>query len=151
MTREAQPLFESSPRKNVHYVIHDNYLRFWFRFVFKYNYMLEIGAYNNLKQIISRDYETYSGIVLEDYFKQLLIESGQYTRIGKWHDRRGENQIDIIAADDLTQRVEFIEVKRQQRNIDLSILRAKADIFMKTTKKYLNHTVIYRGLSLEDI
>lgn len=113
--------------------------------------MLEIGAYNNLKQIISRDYETYSGIVLEDYFKQLLIESGQYTRIGKWHDRRGENQIDIIAADDLTQRVEFIEVKRQQRNIDLSILRAKADIFMKTTKKYLNHTVIYRGLSLEDI
>lgn len=148
---KEQPLFETSPRKSVRYVIHDCFLRFWFRFVFKYYYMLEIGAYDKLKEIISRDYETYSGIVLEDYFKLQLIESGRYTRIGNWHDRRGENQIDIIAANELDKNVEFIEVKRQQRNIDLSILRAKADVFLKTTKKFSGFNISYRGLSLKDI
>ena len=151
LIHKAQPLFEQSPRKNVHYEIHDNFLCFWFRFVFKYNYMLEIGAYDKLKEIITRDYETYSGIVLENYFRQQLIESGNYTRIGEWHDRRGENQIDIIAVDELSKHVEFIEVKRQQRNIDLSILRAKAEVFFKTTKKSVGYTSSYRGLSLEDM
>ena len=151
LIHKAQPLYESSPRKNVHYEIGDNFLRFWFRFVFKYNYMLEIGAYDKLREIILRDYATYSGIVLEDYFKQQLMESGHYTRIGEWHDRRGENQIDLIAADELSNHVDFFEVKRQQRNIDLSILRAKADAFFKTTKKFTNYSVVYRGLSLKDM
>ena len=151
LIHKAQPLFEQSPRKNVHYEIHDNFLCFLFRFVFKYNYMLEIGAYDKLKEIITRDYETYSGIVLENYFRQQLIESGNYTRIGEWHDRRGENQIDIIAVDELSKHVEFIEVKRQQRNIDLSILRAKAEVFFKTTKKCVGYASSYRGLSLEDM
>ena len=148
---KSQPLFESSPRKNVHYHIHDNFLRFWFRFVYKYNYMLEIGAYDKLKEIIIRDYDTYSGQVLEEFFRLQLAESGQFTRIGMWHDRRGENEIDIIAADELNKRVEFIEVKRQQRNIDLSILRAKADVFLNTTKKFGKYDINYRGLSLDDI
>ena len=148
---KAQPMFEKSARKNVHYQIHDSFLRFWFRFVYKYNYMLEIGAYSKLKEIIVRDYDTYSGQVLEDFYRQQLIESGQYTRIGMWHDRRGENEIDIIAADELNKKAEFIEVKRQQRNIDLSILRAKADVFLNTTKKFSNYDITYRGLSLDDI
>ena len=148
---KAQPMFESSPRKNVHYQIHDNFLRFWFRFVYKYNYMIEIGAYDKLKEIITRDYDTYSGQILEDFCRLQLAESGQYTRIGTWHDRRGENEIDIIAADELNKKAEFIEVKRQRRNIDLSILRAKADVFLSATKKFGNYDITYRGLSLEDI
>ena len=148
---KSQPMFESSPRKNVHYQIHDNFLRFWFRFVYKYNYMLEIGAYNKLKEIIIRDYDTYSGMVLEEFCRQQLIESGQYTRIGMWHDRRGENEIDIIAADELHKKVEFIEVKRQRRNIDLAILRAKAEVFLNTTKRFGNYDITYRDLSLDDI
>ena len=79
------------------------------------------------------------------------MESGQYTRIGMWHDRRGENEIDIIAADELNKQAEFIEVKRQRRNIDLAILRAKADVFLNTTKKFGNYNITYRGLCLDDI
>lgn len=151
LIHKTQPLFENSPRKNVHYEIHDNFLRFWFRFVFKYNYMLEIGAFAKLREIITRDYETYSGLVLESYFKHQLMESQRYTRIGDWHDRKGENQIDIIAADELANTVEFIEVKRQRRNLDLAILRAKADVFLKTTKKFSGYSITYRGLTLDDI
>ena len=151
LIHKAQPLFEHSPRKNVRYEIRDNFLRFWFRFVFKYNYMLEIGAYNKLREIITRDYETYSGIVLEEFFRQQLIESGRYTHIGSWHDRRGENEIDIIAADELSRHVEFIEVKRKKRNVDLSILRAKADAFLNTTRMFSGFSMDYRGLTLDDI
>ena len=151
LIHKSQPLFESSPRKNIHYEIHDHFLRFWFRFVFKYNYMLEIGAHNKLREIITRDYETYSGLVLEEYFKQKLIESGRYTRIGSWHDRRGENQIDIIAIDELNKKVEFIEVKRQRRNIDLAILRAKAEVFFKTTHRLADYEIQYLGMSMEDM
>ncbi|MBR5684654.1 MAG: ATP-binding protein [Muribaculaceae bacterium] len=151
LINKTQPMFERSPRKNVHYQIHDNFLRFWFRFVYKYNYMIEISAYGKLKEIVSRDYDTYSGKVLEEFCRLQLVESGQYTRIGMWHDRRGENEIDIIAADELNKKAEFIEVKRKQRNIDLSILRVKADIFLKTTKKLGDYDITYRGLSLDDI
>lgn len=151
LIHKSQPLFEKSPRKNVHYSIYDNFLRFWFRFIFKYNYMIEIGAMSKLRTIISRDYDTYSGFILEEYFRHHLMETEQYTRIGEWHDRRGENQIDIIAANEITKVVEFIEVKRQRRNLDMSVLRSKADAFLKATKKFNDFDITYRGLTLEDM
>lgn len=148
---KEQPLFEQSANKNIHYVIHDEFLRFWFRFVFKYNYMLEIGAYSKLREIVRRDYNTYSGKVLENYFRQKMAESEQYTRIGNWHDRKGENEIDIIAADDLSRRVDFFEVKRQASDLDMSILRSKAEAFFNATNQYRDYEIRYHGLSMEDM
>lgn len=146
---KQQPLFEQSTNKNVRYALGDHFLRFWFRFIFKYSYILEAGGHERLKTIVERDYATYSGKVLEAWFRDCLIETGQYTRIGYWHDRRGENEIDIIAADDIDRRVEFYEIKRQEKAIDLSILRAKADTFLKTTGQYKKYMIDYRGLSME--
>lgn len=150
VTRQ-QPMFEKSTNKNVHYSIQDNFLRFWFRFIYKYNYMIEIGAYDKLRTIISRDYPTYSGKVLEQYFIESMKDTGEYTRIGSWHDRKGENEIDIIAADELEKKVTFFEVKRQAKDVDLSILRAKAEIFLKTTGQFKDFSVSYKGLSMDDM
>jgi AAA+ ATPase superfamily predicted ATPase len=146
-----QPLFEKSPNKNVHYEIGDNFLRFWFRFIYKYNYMIEIGSFQKLREIVSRDYESYSGRILESYFKKQMIESEKYTRIGSWKDRKGENEIDIIAADDLNKTVDFIEVKRQEKDLDMSILRSKAEQFFKATGEYKRYKVFYKGLSMKDM
>jgi AAA+ ATPase superfamily predicted ATPase len=146
-----QPLFEKSSNKNVHYAIEDNFLRFWFRFVYKYNYMIEIGAFKKLREIVKRDYESYSGKILEGYFKRKMIESENYTRIGNWRDRKGENEIDIIASDDLSKSVDFIEVKRQKSDIDLSILRSKAASFFKATGEYKKYEISYRGLTMDDM
>ena len=66
---KKQPFFEKSSTKNVRYVIEDNFFTFWFRFIYKYSYMLEIENYDSLKAIIRRDYETFSGLMLERYFK----------------------------------------------------------------------------------
>ena len=52
-----------------------------------------------------------------------MIESEEYTQIASWWDRKGENEIDIIAADELEQKVIFYEVKRQAKDINLGILK----------------------------
>ena len=148
---KRQPLFEKSTTKNVRYAIEDNFFTFWFRFVYKYNYMLEIENYEGLKTIINRDYEVFSGLMLERYFKRVLIESHAYTRIGSWWDRKGENEIDIVAEDELENKIEFIEVKRQEKNFDEAVLRAKSQLFFKAVGTFKDYEFIYRGLSIEDM
>lgn len=152
LVTKHQPLFEKSANKSVRYAIHDRFLHFWFRYVYKYDYIIEAGANKKLMQIVANDYTTYSGKVLEEYFLSCMTESEQYTRLGYWQDRNGKNEIDIIGADDLIKRVEFVEVKRQASDLDMSILRAKADVFLHSTKNgYGSYEKVYRGLSMEDM
>jgi len=148
---KRQPLMEKSANKNVHYTLNDEFLRFWFRYIFKYSYMVESGANQKLREIVERDYSTYSGRVLENWFVARLIERGDHTRIGYWHDRKGENEIDIIAIDELGEKVMCSEVKRKADNIDIAILKAKSEVFIKSTHSFAGYEIEYRGLSLEDI
>lgn len=152
LVTKHQSLFEKSANKNVRYAIHDRFLHFWFRYIYKYDYIIEAGGNKKLMQIVANDYTTYSGKVLEEYFLSCMTESEQYTRLGYWQDRNGKNGIDIIGADDLSKRVEFVEVKRQASDLDMSILRAKADVFLHSTKNgYGSYEKAYKGLSMEDM
>ena len=148
---KKQPLFERTTSKNVRYSIDDNFFLFWFRFIYKYNYMLEIENYESLRQIILRDYETYSGLILERYFKAVLIEWQAYTRIGGWWDRKGENEIDIVAENELDNEATFFEVKRKAEHIDFDILRSKASAFLRATGAFKDYRITYQGLSLADL
>ena len=103
-----------------------------------------------------------------------LIESGAFTHIDSWWDKRGENEIncvdfrrdsakrastmalaapkiDIIAADDMEKTVTFYEVKRQRKELDMDILKDKAQCFLNTTGKYSNYTISYQGLCMDDM
>lgn len=144
------PMFQKNNR-NIRYQIEDNFLRVWFRYIYKYSYMLEVGANGKLKALMGKDYTTYSGRVLERYFRAVMIESEEFTRIASWWDRKGENEIDIIAADELEQRVTFYEVKRQAKDINIGILKDKAVQFFNTTGSFQKFSVDYKGLSLDDI
>lgn len=144
------PMFQKSNR-NIRYQIEDNFLRVWFRYIYKYSYMLEVGANGKLKALMEKDYTTYSGRVLERYFRSVMIESEEFTRIASWWDRKGENEIDIIAADELEQKVTFYEVKRQAKDINIGILKDKAVQFFNTTGSFQKFSVDYKGLSLDDI
>ena len=143
--------FEKSSAKNVRYVIEDNFFTFWFRFIYKYSYMLEIENYGSVKMIIGRDYETFSGLMLERYFKRVLIERQVYTRIGGWWDRKGENEIDIVAENELDDTATFFEVKRKAENIDMEKLEAKAAAFMRATGEFKGYSLSYKGLSMTDM
>lgn len=146
-----KPMFQKSANKNIIYAVNDLFLQFWFRFIYKYNHFIEANAYGKLTEIVKRDYETYTGKVLERWFKDVMKESGQYTHIDSWWDRRGENEIDIIAADELEKRVTFYEVKRQRSELDLSVLEEKVQRFKEVTGEYGKYDVERTGLCMEDM
>lgn len=144
------PMFQKTNR-NIHYQIEDNFLRVWFRYIYKYGYMLEVGANKKLKIIMDKDYTTYTGKVLEKYFTAKLIESELFTNISSWWDRKGENEIDIIAADEIENKVIFYEVKRQAKDVNIGIVKNKAEHFFQTTGKFKRYDIEYKGLSMEDM
>lgn len=148
---KMQPIYEKSSNKNVHYTIDDQFLKFWFRFIYKYTHIIEAGGNERLRAIAERDFTTYSGKSLEHYFNEVLKESGRYTRLGYWHDRKGENEIDIVAEDELDNKIEFIEIKRQAKNFDENVLKAKSELFLKAVGSFNGYEIIYKGLSTEDM
>lgn len=148
---KKQPLFEKSSAKNVRYVIDDNFFMFWFRFIYKYSYMIEIENYDSMRAIIARDYETFSGLMLERYFWRLFIEQKLFTRIGGWWDRKGENEIDIVAENELDRTATFYEVKRQAENISIEKLKEKAAAFLRATGEFKGYALTYKGMSMREM
>jgi hypothetical protein len=145
------PLGAKSLTKNAIYTICDNLFTFWFRFIFKYGHMLEIGTYEQLRTIIRRDYATFSGKMLERYFYAKAAESGKYTILGRWWDRKGENEIDLIAANEIDKTAEIYEIKRQRRNINIANLDEKVKKMLPQVESLNGCHVEMRGLDMENM
>ena len=148
---KRQPLFEQSANKNVRYELDDVFYSFWFRFIFKYSYIIEIENYGKLREIVERDYTTFSGLMLERYFHRVAMERGDYTRLGRWWDRRGENEIDMIGEDELADKATFYEIKRQKADISIGLLKKKAEMMLMATHEFKGYEIGYEGLSLEEM
>lgn len=148
---KKRPFSEEESNRSMFYEIDDNFLRFWFRFVYRYQAAIELKAYGRLREFVLRDYKTFSGKALESYFAKKLAESGEWTRMGNWWDRKGENEIDLIAVDEFGKRILFCEVKRNAEKIKAGTLREKADAFLRAHAGYASFTPDYRALSLADM
>ncbi len=148
---KVTPIFSKVETKNVRYTIIDNFLTFWFRFVYKYSYILEISQYDELKNLILRDYPTFSGQLLEHYFREQFIETGRYTNIGGFWNRKGLNEIDLIAVNELKKTAEIVEIKRNAANIDFGKLKEKGENFLKITGELKGYNIKYSGLSMLDM
>lgn len=146
--RRVRPFMAKEGSRNNRYKIVDNFLQFWFRFIYKYRSAVEIGNLEYVLQIVERDYETYSGYILEKYFRTKLAESKLYSDVQGYWDRKGENEIDIIAVNDLEKQLLIGEVKRNKERINLHILENKAT---EIAKKYGDYHIEYRAFSLEDM
>ena len=79
------------------------------------------------------------------------MESKAYTRIGSWWDRKGENEIDIVAENELNDEAVFIEVKRKEDNFDAIALNEKVDVFTRATGEFKDYIVSQKGLSMTDM
>ncbi len=151
LVSKVLPIYSKVQTKNVRYSLEDNFLSFWFRFIFKYSYIVEIGGYDMLREIITRDYSTFSGKMLERYFKMHYIEQKNITRIGGFWDRKGENEIDLIVVDELNRKAEIVEVKRNAANIDIETLKRKSVNFFNASGELSDFEIIYKGLSMNDM
>lgn len=143
-----KPMFSKPESRKNRWSLNDNYLRFWFRFVFPNQSLIEMGKYDLLREFIDNNYEQYSGLILEKYFRAKIAEEGRVTNIGSYWDNKGENEIDLIALNDLDKTAIVAEVKRNPKKIDMTLLQAKADSIKKELAKY---DVELRGLSMNDM
>lgn len=79
--------------------------------------------------------------------------SAQTRRIKKYYpngywDRKGENEIDIIAVNELTKVADMIEVKRNASNIDMEKLAEKSTCFCKSTGELTGCKINLKGSSM---
>ena len=103
-----------------------NYFNFWFRFIYKYKSTIEIENYEFVKEIVKRDFNVYSGKFLEKYFIEKLKLINDYSNIGTYWEKANQNEIDIVAINDLDKKALIAEVKINPKKIDLEILKQKA-------------------------
>jgi hypothetical protein len=125
--------------------IADNYLTFWFRYVFTNRTELETGNTNYVLTKIQEDYNTYLGHMFEQVASEFLTEAKQkkllpfsFTTLGKWWFKN--NEIDIIAIDEEKLATTFFEVKWATINEEeceriIKNLKAKASMFHLDRKK----------------
>jgi AAA+ ATPase superfamily predicted ATPase len=148
LIRRYKPIFSKPESRKARWSIEDNYLRFWFRFIYPNQSMIEMGKFELLREYIGRDYEQYSGLILEKYFRQMISENERVTSIGSYWDSKGENEIDIIALNNLDKIALAGEVKRNPKKIDLNQLAVKVDSINKELAKF---KVELKGYSMEDM
>ena len=148
LVEKSKPLFSKPESRNARWMIGDNLLRFWFRFIFPNQMLLETGKHTLLLAQVKAQYERYSGWMLERYFRQKFAEEGAWTRVGSFWDRHGENEIDLIALDDAGKHTVIAEVKRNARKIDKAALWAKAKVLGNVLT---GHRVEFAALSLADM
>ncbi|MBE0424792.1 MAG: ATP-binding protein [Lutibacter sp.] len=148
LIKKIRPILAKPGSRSVKYQIEDNFLKFWFRFIYKYHSAVEAGNLAYLKTIVQRDYSTFSGKILEKYFMEQLKAQKKYNNIGTYWERGNQNEIDIVAVDDLNKTVLFAEVKRNANNISIEKLKEKATNLIQQFKGYQFN---YTGFSIEDM
>jgi len=113
--KRLRPIGSKEGTQCVRYEITDNFLQFWFNYFDRHRAMIEIRNFVGLQNIIKTDYTTFSGKILEHYFRKKLAESSLYREIGSWWELKGNlNEIDIVAISVEKKKALAIEVKRQK-------------------------------------
>jgi hypothetical protein len=143
------------PRKGF-YTIADNYLNFWFKYIFPNRTELETGNTKNILNKIKFDYNTYLGHAFEQAATELLTKMKTqnklpftFTAIGKWWYKN--NEIDLIALDEQKQISTFLETKwsnltKRDCERTLQNLKTKAQHF-RWNRKIENYGIIAKKIS----
>ena len=76
------------------------------------------------------------------------MEEERVTLVGNYWDRKGVNEIDMIALNDIDKTAVVAEVKRQRKKLNPSLLAEKTATIDKHLAKY---TITQIGLTMEDM
>ena len=125
------PATEDKPEKSKMglYKIKDNYIRFWFRFIYPYRSYIEMDNTDFVMQKIKSGFvANHAAYVYEDICRREympdLVANGNWsftpTRIGRWWDR-SDTEIDIVAIDENSDNVIFGECKFTNEPMDVDV------------------------------
>lgn len=130
------------------YKLIDNFLNFWFRFIYKYFSTIENENFDYVKKIVNRDYSTYSGTMLEKFYQELFWATQKYNTVGSYWEKGNKNEIDLIAINDLEKTCVIADIKLNKTKLNLPLLKQKST---KLVQEYANYDIQWIGLSLDDL
>jgi hypothetical protein len=146
--QRRKPINAKPHSRTQKYEIVDNFLNFWFRFVYRNRSAVETGNFGYIKDVIRRDYPVYAGKILERFYRALFAETGRYNRIGSYWDRSHQNEVDLVAVNDMKKEMVVAEVKMNPAKIDLADLKRRAARLVSDVPTY---KIEYLALSIENI
>ena len=127
------------------YFISDNFLRFWFRYVYPYKGELELDNTQISLDELDKDFkEKFVAFAYEDICKEIFARlcsdrAIDFTpsKIGSYwlNDKSGNTQIDVMAVDTVNKRLFAGECKYHNQPVD-------ADVYFELVKKVDNSTEI---------
>lgn len=152
LIKKKRPILSKENAQSVRYEVSDLFLRFWFRYFIKYQSFIEIGNHERLADIIKKDYPTFSGLSLEMYFRQRMMESKDFAEIGSWwqgKNNKEQDEIDIVGLYAEEKRALVAEVKRQSKNFKPELFAQKVEALRK--KALFKYEIESRLFCMEDM
>lgn len=149
------PVTETAPEKSKSglYRLTDNFIAFWFKFVYPYRAYLEKGETKFVLSQIKKGFvQNYASFVFEDVCREKMWELSaanfwdfHFDKVGRyWSAKAGE--IDIVALDSTGEDLVLGECKYTSSPKGLSVLHAlqeKADVMLKLTNAKRVQYVIF--------
>ena len=94
------------------YRLSDNFLNFWFRFI--YPSKISADGKDAVKKMLDKNFNSYLGPVFEKVCKEFIIDNKNrlpfsFQKIGRWW--RKDKEIDLVALNEETKEIGFFEVK----------------------------------------
>lgn len=152
------PITEKNPEKSRKglYFIADNFLRFWFCYVYPYKGELELDNMQIVLDEIHKDFkEKFVAFAYEDICKDIFAKlcsnnaiSFVPSRIGSYwlNDYDGDTEIDVMSVDHQNKQVFAGECKYHTKPVDASVyfaLKEKVDNAAEIRKYFPKYNIIY--------
>ena len=157
-TEKQVPVTEKNAEKTRKglYFISDNFLRFWFRYVYPYKGELELDNTQISLDELDKDFkEKFVAFAYEDICKEIFArlcsdKAIDFTpsKIGSYwlNDKSGNTQIDVMAVDTVNKRLFAGECKYHNQPVDADVyfeLVKKVDNSAEIKSAFKGYTVIY--------
>lgn len=152
------PITEKNPEKSRKelYFIADNFLRFWFCYVYPYKGELELDNMQIVLDEIHKDFkEKFVAFAYEDICKDIFAKlcsnnaiSFVPSRIGSYwlNDYDGDTEINVMSVDHQNKQVFAGECKYHTKPVDASVyfaLKEKVDNAAEIRKSFPKYNIIY--------
>ena len=121
---KISPVTEHKRSKKTIYKIKDNFMDFWFKFIYPNRSYIEENNYKKFKEFLDIYFEKHVSFAFEGVCREFLIRQNAknllpayLTKIGKWYGyyrdkgQRKELEIDIVALDENDTGIFFAECK----------------------------------------
>jgi len=140
LIKREVPVTENIKSRNGRYFLNDNFVRFWFRFVYPNISSIESGIFD--LNTVKKEYSQYLGKTFEEISLQYIIKQKifNFNKIGRWWWKQEE--IDIVALNQNEKKLLLGECKYSEKVDAERVVR-------KLIEKQENIDVDMNGVNIE--